>query len=297
MIKIFAIARNTFKEAIRNRILYVILIFALLMIGFAGIVSKLTIASREKIIMDMGFSSINLFGVAIAIFVGVSLVYNELEKKSIYTIVSKPLARWQFLLGKYFGLLMTVWVNILIMTLFFLGSLHFHLASAAGAGMPSAIGQGIIKAFANLFLWSRWELTASVMPVIGITCLEMAVVTAFAIFFSSFSTPALSMFLTVLTFVAGRMNESIVRFAEYIARDAESLARSTGGEVALPASYHIAIAAAHVTPNLGAFGDAVRSSVAGVAVTIPWQTALYYGLYAAAVLTLSMIIFQRRNFK
>ena len=132
---------------------------------------------------------------------------------------------------------------------------------------------------------------------IGITCLEMAVVTAFAIFFSSFSTPALSMFLTVMTFVAGRMNESIIRFAEFIAREAQAAANASGEALTYPASYHIAIAAAHVTPNLGAFGDAVRDSISGVPVAITWQVALYYGLYAAGVLCLSMIIFQRRNFK
>lgn len=297
MTKILAIARNTFKEAIRNRILYVILIFALLLIGFSGVVSKLTIASRDKIIKDMGFTSINLFGVAIAIFVGVSLVYNELEKKSIYTIVSKPLARWQFLLGKYFGLLLTVWVNILVMTLFFLGSMHFYLATNEGANVISALGQGIFKGAANMVMWSHWTETAGIMPVIGITCLEMAVVTAFAIFFSSFSTPALSMFLTVLTFMAGRMNESIIRFSEFIARDAQSLANSTGTALTYPPSYHIAIALAHVTPNLGAFGDAVRETISGKPVSLHWQTPVYYALYAAGVLCLSMIIFQRRNFK
>jgi ABC-type transport system involved in multi-copper enzyme maturation permease subunit len=297
MLQIIAIARNTFKEAIRNRILYVILIFAIILIMLSGVVSKLTIASRTKIILDLGFSSINLFGVAIAIFVGVSLVYNELEKKSIYTIVSKPVARWQFLLGKYFGLLMTVWVNVLVMTFFFLVTLHFYKIYGDTLSWSTALWKGIGYGAANLVLWSHWDYTANIMPVILISGLEMAIVTAFAIFYSSFSTPALSMFFTVLTFIAGRLNEDIVRFADTLARQARLDAQASGAPEHLSPAYYVSLGLAHVVPNLSAFSKAVEQAVYNNMVKI-WPGSIAYGiLYAGGILCLSMLIFQRRNFK
>ncbi|MFH0793744.1 MAG: ABC transporter permease subunit, partial [bacterium] len=107
MSKVYAIALNTFKEAVRNRILYILLIFALVLMGSSGVISDLSIAEPEKIVKDLGLAGINFFGLLIAIFIGIGLVYNELDKKTIYTIVSKPIDRHQFLLGKYFGLLLT----------------------------------------------------------------------------------------------------------------------------------------------------------------------------------------------
>lgn len=300
MQKIIAIARNTFKEAIRNRILYVILIFALLLIMSSGVLGKLTIASKEKIIKDFGFMAINLFGVAIAVFVGVSLVYNELEKKSIYTIVSKPIGRWQFLLGKYFGLLMTVWVNVLIMSFFFLISIHYNTypyPPDQEVGFLTVMGSSIGKACINLFAWSAYPSTVAIMPVIAVTLIELAMITSFAVLFSAFSTPALSMFFTVLTFIAGRLNEDILRFAEELMRQATKAAEAAGGQPELPLAYYLALGAAHVTPNLQAFSETVTQAIYQQQVSI-WPGTLLYGvLYTAGVLALAILIFERRNFK
>ncbi len=297
MREILAIAKNTFKEAIRNRILYVILIFALLLIMFSGVLSELTISSRDQIIKDMGFAAINLFGVAIAVFVGVSLVYNELEKKTIYTIVSKPIGRWQFLLGKYFGLLLTVWVNMLVMTYFFLVSLHFNIEADPDSSLLQVLGGSLGKGFVNLFAWGAFEATRNVMFVIAISCLELAIITAFAILFSSFSTPTLSMFLTVFTFVAGRSNEHIVRFADHIMNNAHKIA-ATGDTVPdVPFAYYFAEVAAHIMPNLGAFHRTVAQAIYEDKVQI-WPGTLIYGvIYTAGILCLSILIFNRRNFK
>ena len=297
MREILAIAKNTFKEAIRNRILYVILIFALLLIMFSGVLSELTISSRDQIIKDMGFAAINLFGVAIAVFVGVSLVYNELEKKTIYTIVSKPIGRWQFLLGKYFGLLLTVWVNMLVMTYFFLVSLHFNIEADPDASLLQVLGSSLVKGFVNLFAWGAFEATRNVMFVIAISCLELAIITAFAILFSSFSTPTLSMFLTVFTFVAGRSNEHIVRFADHVMNNAHKLAATGDTAPDVPFAYYFAEVAAHIMPNLGAFHRTVAQAIYEDKVQI-WPGTLIYGvIYTAGILCLSILIFNRRNFK
>lgn len=297
MTEIIAIARNTFKEAIRNRILYVILIFALLLIGFAGVLSELTIASRMRIILHMGFTCINLFGVAIAIFVGVSLVYNELEKKTIYTIVSKPIGRWQFLLGKYFGLLMTVWVNVLIMSLFFLISVHYHAMTGSDHGFVATLLLSIGKGIVSFFWWGAFGVSQQVMPVILVTLLELAIVTSFAVLFSSFSTPTLSMFFSVLTFVAGRMNEDIVRFADQILRNARQALPAGVELTSKPISFYVADGIAHVVPNLGVFNDTVAQVVYEEGIDLAWGSIAYGLLYTAGVLALSILIFQQRNFK
>lgn len=301
MIKIAAIARNTFKEAIRNRILYVILIFALLLIGFSGILSELSIADPIKIMKSLGFSAINLFGVAIAVFVGVSLVYNELEKKTIYTIVSKPIGRWQFMLGKFFGLLMTVWVNVLVMAIFFLIALHFYQISNDPEqeigwvmGLAKSIGLGV----RDFFYWgAEGSVATNVMPVILVSLLELAIITAFAILFSSFSTPTLSMFLTVLVFVIGRLNRDIIQFADNIYRIANRTAQATGGEIELPLSYYLSLAAAHVVPNLQPFQEAVAQAIHQPTVELWPGSILYAILYTCGILSLSIMIFLHRNFK
>lgn len=306
MNEIVAIAKNTFKEAIRNRVLYVILMFALILIAFSGVVSELTISSRERIIKDLGFMAINLFGVAISVFVGVSLVYNELEKKTIYTIVSKPIGRWQFLLGKYFGLLMTVWVNVLVMTLFFLAAIHYYIdRGTTDHGFLHVLFASIGKAFVTFFVWGAYEATRNIMAVIAITCLELAIVTAFAVLYSSFSTPTLSMFFTVLTFIAGRLNVDIVRFADQVARKAVEEAIATGTVaavehpeiVAKPLSYYLAYGAAHIVPNLDAFHRTVEQAIYEGTVKIWPGTFVYGALYTMGILCLSILIFNRRNFK
>ncbi|MBI1784115.1 ABC transporter permease [Candidatus Sumerlaeota bacterium] len=292
MSQILAIALNTFKEAVRNRILYLILFFAIIMMAFSGILSQLSIADQTKVVKDLGFASINLFGVAISVFIGVSLVYNELERKTIYTIVSKPIHRWQFLLGKFFGLLMTVYVNVLIMTLFFLFILHYNAGIEAGDhGLIQIILRSAGKAVITLFDWNAYPATRNVMPVIAATVMELAIVTSFAILFSSFSTPFLSMIFTVLTFIAGRLNEDIILFAENIA---QRVAKS-GGD--LPLIYYLAVGAAHITPNLGVFHRTVVQALYENQVTIWWESVVYALAYPIGILFLAMLVFNRRNFK
>lgn len=297
MSSVLAIALNTFREAVRNRVLYIILFFSLLMIGVSGAISQLFISDYERIIKNLGFASINLFGVAIAVFVGVSLVYNELEKRTIYTIVSKPIARWQFLLGKYFGLLLTVFVNVLIMTLFFLFMLHYRPAAAGEAGFVSAVFSSAGKAVVNLFYWgeggegSSFAYTANVMPVIVHTAMELAMVTSFAILFSAFTTPTLSMFFTLLTFAAGRLNQDIVLFYQNLAAQAAE----AGTEE--PFIYYLAYWAARIIPDLGVFHKAVDDALYGESVVYWWESFAYGACFSIATLTLATIIFRRRNFK
>src|SRR5216110_1353532 len=112
---ITAIARNAFREAVRDRVLYNLVIFVLLLIGGAIFLGELSDAQETKIIIDMGLSAMLLFGAFISIFVGVGLVYKEIERRTIYTIFAKPVGRGEFLVGKYLGLCLTLFVNVFVM--------------------------------------------------------------------------------------------------------------------------------------------------------------------------------------
>src|SRR5216110_3828258 len=113
--RVISIARNAFREAVRDRVLYNLVLFVLLLTGGAVFLGELSAAQEEKIIVDMGLSAMLLFGVFIAIFVGVGLVYKEIERRTLYAILSKPIGRGQFLVGKYLGLCLTLLVNVAIM--------------------------------------------------------------------------------------------------------------------------------------------------------------------------------------
>src|SRR5947208_16133152 len=113
--RVAAIARNAFREAVRDRVLYNLVVFALLLIGGAIFLGELSAGQEAKIIVDLGLSAILLFGVFISVFIGVGLVYKEIERRTLYAILSKPISRAEFLLGKYLGLCATLFVNVMIM--------------------------------------------------------------------------------------------------------------------------------------------------------------------------------------
>jgi len=312
--KVWAIAVNTFREAVRNRILYILLIFAIVLLLFSGAVRELTFSAQDKVIKSLGLGAISIFGLLIAVFVGIGLVYNELDKKTIYTIVSKPIDRWQFILGKYFGLLLTIYVNIAIMALFFYFALYWQTYTSeaaldrAYAALPAGeslswlsylgfLGMAVLKSSAQAvktFFFMPGAVTADLPPVVLMTALELAIITAFAVLYSSFSTPTLSAILTVFTFVIGRTNEDIIRYTWVIERNGLD---STMDVV----KYHGAQCVAHVAPNLKIF----FSNTAYQALSDPpvqYDRWMAYGVvyalaYSGMILVLAVLVFRRRNFK
>src|SRR6201981_1277027 len=111
------VAANTFREAVRDRVLYNLVFFALMMIGAAILVGQISIGIDRLVIVNLGLSAISAFGVVMAIFIGVGLIYKEREKRTLYSLLSKPIRRWQFIVGKYAGLLLTLFVNTCLMTI------------------------------------------------------------------------------------------------------------------------------------------------------------------------------------
>ena len=184
--KVLSIALNTFRENLRDKLLYNLLVFALLMIGSSLLLMRLTLGEFHRLMLDVGLGSINIFGVLIAIFVGIGLVSKEIEKKTIYTIVSKPVARYQFLVGKYLGLIVTLFVNTLIM--------------AAGL---------LLVLFAQ-----EVPIESMLFKALGLIFLEFMVVTAVALLCSTFTSATLSAIFTLATYVIGHLTADLKVFGE-----------------------------------------------------------------------------------
>src|SRR5438552_6537994 len=182
--RVAAIARNAFREAVRDRVLYNLVIFALLLIAGAVFLGELSAGQEAKIIVDLGLSAMLLFGVFIAIFVGVGLVYKEIERRTLYAILSKPIGRGQFLLGKYFGLCATLLVNVAVM----------------GAALSLAL----------VYVSHGWDpLAIKIWPSIMLIYFELMILTGVALLFSTFSSPALSGLLTFFVFVIGHFSADL----------------------------------------------------------------------------------------
>ncbi len=182
--KIVSIALNTFRENLRDKLLYNLLIFALLMIGSSLLLMRLTLGEFHRLLLDVGLGSINIFGVLIAIFVGIGLVNKEIEKKTIYTIVSKPVARYQFLLGKYLGLTITLLVNTLIM---------------AGGLLLVLFAQEV-------------PIDSVLFKALGLIFVEFMVITAVALLCSTFTSATLSAIFTLATYVIGHLTADLKTF-------------------------------------------------------------------------------------
>jgi len=176
--KIRAVALNTFKEAIRDRILYLLLFFAVVSLVLSRLLSLLTVGDKIKIIMDTGLSSISIFGVLMAILMGTGLVYKEIDKKTVYTLLSKPINRNQFILGKFLGLIITLFIMLAVMTAIFIIIILLH--------------SGTIS----------WKLFVS----LGFIFLELCLITSVALLFSCFSTPILSSIFSLSFYLIGHLS-------------------------------------------------------------------------------------------
>ncbi|TEU05481.1 MAG: ABC transporter permease [Candidatus Aminicenantes bacterium] len=173
--KIKAIALHTLKEAIRDRVLYLLLFFAVVSIGFSRLLALLTLGDRVKIIKDVGLASLSLFGALMAILIGTGLVYKEIDKKTIYTLLSKPIHRYQFLLGKFFGLALTLFIMLFSMSIIFLALIFLHTFTI------------------------EWKMLIAIFYIF----LELCLVTSVALLFSCFSTPILSSLFTLAFYIIG----------------------------------------------------------------------------------------------
>lgn len=252
------VAINTFREAVRDRVLYNLVFFALLIIGGAIIVGQVSIGIERQVIVDLGLSAISIFGLVMAIFIGVGLVYKEIEKRTLYSLLSKPIRRWEFLVGKYAGLVLTLVINTAFMTV------------GLGAAL-FCVGRPFVRS------------DASIVVAVYFILLALALVTAIALFFSCFSSPMLSTLFTLGIYVTGVFAADI--------RDFGALTHSSFLRTATSAL-------SYVVPNFHNFNViAAAAHGEAVPFALIWQNTLYALLYIAALLLASSAVFSRRNLK
>jgi len=256
--RIAAIARNAFREAVRDRVLYNLVLFVLILTAASIFIGELSGGQERKVIVDLGLSAMLLFGVFIAIFVGVGLVYKEIERRTIYAVFSKPVGRGEFLVGKYLGLCLTLLVNVLVM----------------GVGVSLAL----------LYVSHGWDpLIPTIWPAVLLIYLELMLLTAIALLFSSFSSPALSALLTFMVFIIGHFSADLKGLAVSLGSTSARWL-FTGLYYLLPnlANYSFITPAAHGrTPSVG----------------FVFATALYALVYIVVILAAATLVFNRRNFK
>jgi Cu-processing system permease protein len=252
------VAVNTFRESVRDRVLYNLIFFALVMIAAAVIVGKISIGVEHEVIINLGLTAISLFGLVMAIFIGVALVYKEIEKRTLYSLLAKPVRRWQFLIGKYFGLLLTLTVNTAVMS----------------AGIFVAL------------LYVNHKLVRSdahILVAVYFILLQLALITAIALFFSCFSTPMLSTIFTLGFYVAGTFAGDI--------RGVGTLTGSLTLKIVTSMIYYL-------LPNFSNF-NVIAVTAHGIAVPkalIALNTA-HTVIYIGAVLLAASAIFSNRNLK
>lgn len=181
MSRLLALALNTFREAVRDRVLYSILFFGAGVILLSLAMEEITIGDQAKVVRSVGQGAIDGFGTLIAMFLGVSLVWKELDKKTIYTILSKPIPRWMFIIGKYLGLILTLVVEIAILLLI------YCLLMLVVQGFPSGV----------------------VFVSTGMLLLELMLLCAFATLFSSYSAPTTASAFTLAIFAIGHLADDV----------------------------------------------------------------------------------------
>lgn len=253
---IMVIARNTFREAVRDRILYNLVLFVLLITASAIFLGELTAGHEARVIVNLGLSALLLFGAFIAIFVGVSLVSKEIEKRTVYAIFSKPISRTAFIIGKYLGLCLTLLVNVLVM----------------GVGISLA-----------LLYVKGGPLAFSVWGTVFLIYLELTIITATAILFSSFSSPSLSALLTFFVFVIGHFSSAL--------RDLSETLSSTSARLLFEGIYYL-------LPNLSNFSFIVNAAHGDFPpAAMLAGSAAYAIVYSAVLLSITTLIFNRRDFK
>ncbi len=255
--RIAYIASNTFREAVRDRVLYNLIAFALLLSGASILVGQISIDIERLVVINLGLTAVSLFGVVIAIFIGIGLVSKEIEKRTLYTVLSRPVRRWEFIVGKYFGLAGTLVVNTFFMAIGVFAALLY---------------------VSHKFLGSD----ASILVALYFIILEFLIICSLALLFSSFSSPLLSAVFSFSLFVIGSFAGDLRGFA--------GMSQGVTRWLAVGASYLVPNLSAFNVITLVGHGQSVPGQLV-------WQNTLYAIFYSAMALSGAVLIFERRNLK
>ena len=265
---LLAIALSVFRESVRDKVFYNLLLFAVVLVGASLLVGQTTAGQDVKIIKDLGLAATSLFGIFVAVFVGIHLVWKEVERRSVYSVLSKPVRRPALVLGKYLGLSLTLLVNVTVMA----AALYAVLAYMNWS-FPEPVRQA----------WEAPALDPALLTAFLLILAQLLVMTAVALFFSTFSSPMLSAVFTFGLFVVCHFNADLKNFEAVVAsRPVAWLARTLY----------------YVLPNLAPF-DIKSQVVHGqpVAAGYVGLTLLYAAVYTATLLGAASLIFARRDLK
>ncbi|MGB2901349.1 MAG: ABC transporter permease [Candidatus Acidiferrum sp.] len=258
MKRVGIVALNTFREAVRDRVLYNLVFFALLMMLAAVVVGQISIGIEESVIVSLGLSAISVIGLLISVFIGVALVSKEMEKRTLYALLAKPVRRWEFLLGKFGGLVLTLAVNTAAMAAgLFLVMLY----------LKHSLQQGdAVVLVAVYFIW-----------------LKLALIVALALMFSCFTTPLLAILFTAGLYIVGLYVQEL---------------RNLPVDVMSPAMAAFTKWLSYLLPNFENFNVmAMAAHGRAVPGALILQNTLYAVIYCAIVLTGAAAVFSRKNLK
>src|SRR6266516_1258268 len=252
------VAWNTFREAVRDRVLYNLLFFALVMIASSIIAGQISIGIEETVIVTLGLRAISLIGLLIAIFIGVGLVSKEMEKRTLYALLAKPVRRWEFLLGKFGGLVLTLTVN------------------------TAAMALGLLLAM--LYVKHSLERSdATVLVAVYFILLKLALIVALALLFSCFTTPLLAILFTAGLYTVGLYVQEL---------------RNLPLELLSPAMTAFTKWLSYLLPNFENFNVmAMAAHGRAVPGALILQNTLYTVVYCTIVLAIASVVFSRRNLK
>jgi Cu-processing system permease protein len=255
--RVLSVAANTFRETIRNKILYAILAFALFVIGLTFFLADLSVGDLARIIADVGLASIHLFGVIMAVFLGITLINQEVDRKTVYLILSKPVRRFEFILGKTLGLSFTLALTTVAMTVvLFLVHLGYRYGGKADTG--------IFLAAAGIYM-------------------ELVLLTCLATMFSTFTTSVLSAIFTLSLFLIGH----VTSYLNVVGVRTKVTAVRVGSEILYYLLPNL--------ENFNWKNEVVYGGLAPVSL-LGWATA-YLVCYGGCILWLSCLLFARKDFK
>lgn len=255
--RIACIASNTFREAVRDRVLYNLIAFALLLSGAAILVGQISIDIERLVVVNLGLTAVSLFGVVIAIFVGIGLVSKEIEKRTLYTVLSRPVRRWEFIVGKFFGLAGTLVVNTFFMAIGVFGALLYVAHKFSGRD-------------------------AFVLVALYFIVLEFLIICSVSLLFSSFSSPLLSAIFAFSLFIIGSFADDLRGFAR--------LTHGVAHWFAMGAAYIVPNFSALNVISAVAHQQAINPQLI-------LQNSLYAVFYTVMALSGAVLIFERRNLK
>jgi ABC-type transport system involved in multi-copper enzyme maturation permease subunit len=261
MRQLLAIAKNTYREAIRDRILYGFLFFAIVLLLFSLVLGQLSVNQQIRCTVDIGLAGISLFSVLIAIFLGITLLHKEIEMRTIYPVLAKPVARSTYVLGKFLGLAATIAVQMGLM----------------------------LAVFFALIVFEGGRLQAGLFIAVALVFVETLLVVAMAMFFTSFTSPFLSGLFCLGLFAAGRNAQLLEELARH--KELAPIAPILNGVSAILPNLYLFYPSGKLVEQSWAtvLGQFVSSGYAAHAVG--------YGLaYTAMFLALSVVLLGRRDF-